>query len=990
MRLARCHRLALRWLAALCISAGLSARAEELAQTFDFAIAPQPLATALTQFSKLTGIQVVAGAYELGAVRTAGVEGRLAAADALARLLRGTAFTTQAVGDRTVVVVMRQPAADAATRAGTAGDSRERDASRLETVVVTGSRRKRSAGDSTAPIDVIEGRELQRLGAVTLTDALNELLPSFNYPAVAGQDQSTIVRPASLRGMSADQMLVLVNGKRRHAGAVVNSNSQINKGSEPVFLNLIPVAAVERIEVLRDGAAAQYGSDAIAGVINVVLRSDTGEGRFSAKFGGYDFKDGFSHQETLDKGFAYGETGYLHLAAEYLDQRHTDRSFATLPQNPTGPDGALAYYWGRDYAGGQPARFDPRESSAAGQHRVQDGIPDVHGVNLSYNAGLASDALELYSFSTYSYRVGTGYENFRYANGNADPTFCPDGSGGAANPYCQIDPDGYEPREIITQNDFSTTLGIKGQDLYGWSWDLSSTYGKDDARVGVDSSLNATLGPDSPTRFYNGSWIATELTNDLDLSRAFALGLAAPLNLALGLEHRNTSYTVKPGQNESWWYGPDNLCAADPQASAYCGFTAPDGSIRMPGAGAQSYNGFEPRQSGHDYRDSFAGYIDVETRPWPRWDLGIAARFEHYDDFGNTRTGKLSMRYQLLKVLALRGTLSNGFRAPTLGQSLYGSSSTFFSNGQALDILTAPVGSDVAKALGASALKPEKSTNQSLGLVFTPLRNLDITLDLYRIYVRHRLSVSGYLGPDYQYGPCVKQSDGSILNADGSCVSDASLRPTIDDLFPSGTRPLDLQYFGNLVDTRTQGADLVLDYRCQFGRYGRVRWSLEANVNQNALTGIAPNPALFARRQADGNSVESVNPGFVNVFDAAQQGYLTAASPHNKLILGADWRREAVAARLSLTRFGKVLDTTYPEAVQSLTPKIIVDLDLSWELRSGLSLGLGADNLLDTYPPKTTPAYRARSGPFGFGQYDSFAPYGYFGGFYYARFGLRF
>lgn len=831
------------------------------------------------------------------------------------------------------------------------------DGTTLNKVVVTGSRIKRSVGDSDSPIDVISGAELQKLGASNVVDALNQLLPSFNLPAVPGQDQSAIVRPPNLRGLNGDQTLVLVNGKRRHASAVVNANSSVNKGSQPVDLNTIPFSAIDHIEVLRDGAAAQYGSDAIAGVINIFLKTDDAGGELTSKVGGYDFKDGFTWQEGLNKGFKLGEKGYINLSGEYLDQRHTDRSLATLPQ------GGSFYY---PLPNGDP---DPREAGAAGQHRVVDGLPDVHTINLSYNAGLPifGGAADLYSFATYTHRIGNGYENFRYANSSRDPTYCPDGVGGTpSNPYCQTFPDGFEPQEVIYEEDFSTTLGAKGKVL-GWNWDASSTYGKDDASVSVINTINATIGPNSPTTLYDGSWINTELTNNLDISRAFDIGLKDPLSVAFGLEHRNNSYATKAGQPESYEYGPNDACLTDINAQ-YCSFLAPDGTTKRPNPGAQSYAGFRPSQSGHDYRDNFAGYFDLEGKPLPQWDLGIAGRFEHYDDFGNTRTGKISTRYAFTPHFAVRGTISNGFRAPTLGQSLYATSSTFFQNGQPFDIVTTPVGSDLARSFGATALQPEKSTNYSVGFVATPVKNLDVTIDAYRIYVRHRISETGYLGPDYQGG------------------TDSTGTPVIDYLFPAGTNPQDLQYFGNLVDTRTQGLDIIANYRTNFHHYGLVRWTAQANWNQTTITGTAQNPSVFQQPLGpDGISVEQANPGFANVFDPTQQGYLTVATPRNKVIVGADYLKGPFKANLRVTRYGKVIDTTYSDAEQYLTPKAIVDLDLSYDINSLVTVGLGANNLLNTYPPETTDAYRAQNGTSGFGKYSPLSPYGYFGGFYYGR-----
>jgi iron complex outermembrane receptor protein len=939
-------------------AASLCARAEEPEAAVEFDIPPQPLASALTQFSAQSGVQVVAAAAGLGSARSPGVHGRMKPLAGLDLLLRGTPYIEQSIGERTVVVTGRGAAdgapADgalaetAASAAGSAVPAEEpgpaepaAETSQLRNVVVTGSRVRRSAEKSTAPIDVIGAEDLQANGAGTLSDALSLLLPSFNLPAVPGQDQSAIVRPANLRGLNADQMLVLVDGKRRHASAIVNANSSINKGSEPVDLNLIPLAAIDHIEVLRDGASAQYGSDAIAGVINIVLRHHDHGAEVFSRNGLYDFKDGFTSQSGAGAGFQPWTGGFLHLSGEILSQNFTNR--AAQAEGPF-------YYPQAD------GSADPREATAS-RDRIIDGLPLTRALNLGGSAALSlPGGVELYTVSTFGARHAKGYENFRYANGDNDPPY-------AWNLY----PDGYEPREAIHEIDFSSTLGARGPDLLGWSWDLSSTYGKDDAAVFTEHSLNATLGPDSPTRFYDGSWINAELTNDLDFSRAFDLGLAGPLHVAAGAEYRNNAYAIKPGEPDSYSTGAYTAFCA-PVASSDSSDPCYPQTTKHPSPGAQSYNGFSPQRSGHAYRDNFAGYVDLEARPLRGWDIGLAARFEHYSDFGNTRTGKVSTRYQLLPRLALRGTINNGFRAPALGQSLYATSSTFFQTidnvSTAIDVVTAPVGSDEARALGAVPLRPETSSNYSLGLVATPLPRLDLTIDAYRIYVRHRILETGILS---------EQLDPGI----GTLLQQAGVDPTTN-----------VQYFTNAADTRTQGLDAILNLRTGFGRWGSVRWIAEANWNQTSITRIEPNPPQLA-------GLAQSRPDF-QLFDLAQQGYLTGGTPRSKIILGGTWAGRAWTVNLHLIRYGHVVDSSKADdgIYQEVPPAWITNLDLAWRGAHGLTLGVGADNLFNRYPPQTSLAFRGDYGPgsnyVGFNQYSGFSPYGYFGGFYYLRLQYRF
>lgn len=833
-------------------------------------------------------------------------------------------------------------AADAEPPAAAAPEVQVAQTTSLDQVVVTGSRQKRSAGKSSSPVDVIGAAELQNLGASTATEALNLLLPSFNLPAAAGQDQSAIVRAANLRGLNGDQTLVLVNGKRRHASAVVQTYSNINRGSDPVDLDMIPMSAIDHIEVLRDGASAQYGSDAIAGVINIILKKDDEGGLVSTKEGVYGWKDGFTAQQGADAGFKVFGKGSLHIAGEIFSQQHTDRS-----ANAEGP-----FYY--PLPNGQP---DPREQTT-NPDKVVDGLPDTKKASFSYNLTVPlSPGAQFYSFSTYTARHGVGYENFRFPNnvtGNRNPSDCPSGTGPANNPYCQAYPDGFEPNEVIDENDYQVLGGLKGSDFFGWSWDLSSSYGQDDASVKTTRTLNASLGTGSPTSFYDGSWVIEQFTNNADFSHPFAIGLAAPLTVSVGAEYRVDTYTVKPGEPGSY-FGPgaDRVFPGNPTPVT-------------PASGAQSYSGFKPQDSGTDSRGSVAGYVDLETKPVKNWDVGIAGRFEHYDDFGNTTTGKLSTRYQIIQPLAIRGTVSNGFRAPAVAQGLLSSSSTFF----AVDPATGKVrgfdsglirpDSPIARALGAEPLKPEKSTNYSAGLVFTPTRDLDVTLDLYRIYVRNRIGITGQISQANYNGV-----DALVVAAGGA---------------PGGS----FQYFTNAINTRTQGADLIANYRTRFGAFGNVRWVAEANFNQTQIQSIKPTPP----------QLQAVN---AQLFDVPSQSFLTVATPRSKIILGADWNRDVYNVGLHVIRFGHVEDYSAGGGIVETVPaRWITNASANVDITSAFNVGIGADNLFNLYPPETSAAYRGSSGPnsgsgySGFGKYSTFSPYGYSGGFYYARLSFKF
>jgi iron complex outermembrane receptor protein len=701
--------------------------------------------------------------------------------------------------------------------------------------------------------------------------------------------------------------------------------------------------------VLRDGAAAQYGSDAIAGVINVILKADAQDGELSHKIGGYGWKDGLTTQTGISKGLTLPGGGAIEFTGEFFTQNHTDRSgLASGPFYYPLPDGSP----------------DPREATT-NPDKVVDGLPDTRTINVGYNGNLPlANGMKLYSFSTFTFRHAKGYEYFRYANDGAkDPTYNYDPTTGS---YTQIYPDGYEPNEVIDELDFGSTIGVKGNDLFGWAWDLSSTYGKDDASISVVNTMNATLGPDSPHSFYAGSWINTELTNNFDLTRSFQIGLPKPLDIAVGLEHRNNSYALKPGEFGSYGTGPyTSVTGPDPETGQ------PAADPYQPTPGAQSFPGFNPAIASNDYRDSFAGYLDFETQPLAKWDVGIAGRFEHYDDFGNTVTGKLSTRYQVVKGFAVRGTVSNGFRAPALGQSHYAATTTNFANGEAFQVGTFPVASAEARAFGATALKPEKSTNFSVGFVSTPLKNLDITVDLYRIYVRHRIMETGQIGAAQYPNP-----DDPTQFQTGDYLTGLLESAGLDPASAAGTS---VQYFTNAANTRTQGVDVVTSYKTNFKQYGSVRWSFEANWNQTTITDLTPLPAAL-------QPVQSVYPD-LQLADISTQGFLTVGTPRNKLIFGAQYMKGPFRASLHETRYGHVVDTEnaiYAGPIETVAPAWITDLDLSYQASNWLTLGLGANNLFNRYPAQTSQDFQSFVGE-GFGKYDGLTPYGYFGGFYYGR-----
>ncbi|ENO89439.1 TonB-dependent receptor plug domain-containing protein [Thauera linaloolentis] len=777
-----------------------------------------------------------------------------------------------------------------------------------DVVVTTGIRGiERTVADSPAPIDVVSGDTLRQSGNSDLKEVLNRLLPSFNLPAMNGGGTSYISRAVTMRGLPGDQVLVLVNGKRRHNTALINNLARVASGSVPTDLDLIPLSAVERIEVLRDGAAAQYGSDAIAGVINIILkRSDNGVTSETTIGQNYE-RDGETFQQALDGGFALGsDGGFLHWALNYKTNQPSAR----------GQDAPGQLY--HALPDGSP---DPREATA---DRKAWGGPYGQGeidiVNTAYNAELPlANGVTLYSFSTLSYRHAL--KN----TGSFLPT--------SINALPELYPDGITAYRVIDETDFQVAAGARGETA-GWHWDLSSTYGRDRTKLNARKTLNASLGPASPTSFHLTTHIFEQWTNNADVTRQFDLGLAKPLQVSFGAEHRYERFQIKAGEPDAYTIG-DYVIPSGPYAG------------RRPNPGLVSYNGTSPAEAGSISRDSYAAYADIGADITQRWYLGAALRAEHYtDSAGDTVSGKLSSRYVLAPGLAIRGTVNNGFRAPSLAQSIYASNTVGYlvlpdGSYEQLPQKVLPVGSPEARALGAEPLDPEKSLNYSLGITFEPNAQFRLTVDAYQIKVRDRIVQTGLLR-----GPTVS----AILAAGGFDPN------------------LSAQYYTNAVDTVTRGVDLVSEYTQDLDEYGLVRWGLAYAWNKTSIDRLKDTPAVLG------------NLGY-ELFDRQKRGELTVGTPRDKVILSANWLVSDFDVNLRLTRYGKYSEiSTSAVNDRTYSAKWITDLDIAYAITPQTTLAIGANNLFDVYPDKK--GIPSTTGTF---QYGQFSPFGFTGGYYYAR-----
>jgi iron complex outermembrane receptor protein len=576
----------------------------------------------------------------------------------------------------------------------------------LEEVVVVGTR---TAGhdvyESLAPIDLVSNEAIRQSAAIPgeVGAALQSLVPSFNLPRQSNSNFADVVRPAQLRNLSPDQVLVLVNGKRRHTTATLTTESKLGKGTSPVDFNSIPVGAIKRIEVLRDGAGAQYGSDAIAGVVNVVLKDADDGGEVQASWGqnrtdfdptGRSVNDGDTLFASLNGGFGPGD-GFLNLTAEYRDRDSTLRSGPDqIPffENQTPPNLALA---------------------GTQTHKAGDGT--MEDLSFMFNAAVPlGDALEFYSFGGYSQRDGEGANFFRYPDSSANVP--------------EIFPDGYIPVLEADNTDASLALGWRGTLPSEWTWDLSVVYGENDFDHDISNSLNASFGTASPTFFNVGEYEFTQLTARFDMTRPFSVGsFPNPVNFAWGLEYREDGYETRAGDPESYEAGP---------------------VIGAP-IGTQAGSGLKPEETVDVDRDAVGAYLDLESDITNRFQAGLAARVEDYSDFGSSVDGKLSGRYELTESLAVRGTVGTGFRAPSLTQAFFrGSTTSFGDGGQLVNVLNLPTDDPTAVLLGAQELDAEESVSYNLGFVFTPGERFKLTVDYYRIDIDDRITLSELIGGD--------------------------------------------------------------------------------------------------------------------------------------------------------------------------------------------------------------------------------------------------
>jgi iron complex outermembrane receptor protein len=960
------HKAAIAFIASIGICIARAGARECLpwrgVATADISIPAQPLNHALQALAAQTGLDILFEPETVAGLQSATVHGRMNPGEALCRLLENLDIVYSINPDRTAIirrsilagidaqgVALPDMRLSTGVRAPQGPNARGVDDT--PQVIVTGTRRAdRSIADAPVPISVIGSESLSGMGSTNTNTALAMLLPSFNFPRPSLTDATDIIRPATLHGLGPDQMLVLVNGKRRHVSALLNINSSVGRGTAAADMSLLPIAAIERIEVLREGAAAQYGSDAIAGVVNVILKQDRQGAEASVTYGrrytsiegvpqaagletpasgqptlrpngtypllygdNREAHDGETVTVSANLGLALGPEGFLDIAMQALDQQPTNRAgHDPRPQYPAAA-----------------ARPDPREWTFDRlSHHF--GEPRLKGREATANAGipLPGGTAEWYGFGTFAAQEGRTGGFYRTAS---DP-----------RTVTSLFPNGFLAQLVVDVADQSLATGIRGA-RGQWNYDASVNYGRNVIDFTTDRSNNASLGAQSPTRFESGGLRYQEHLAHLDARRDFALRpFAKPLSLAWGLEYRAERFAIRAGDRASYEQGSVLLPSGRPAA-----------------AGAQGFPGFRPDNVTDRGRHSSSAYLDLEQDVGTRWKLTLAGRTERYSDFGSTLNYKAATRFRLSESVAVRGTLATGFRAPSLHQQFFSATSTNDVGGRLADVGTFAVTNGVARALGARELGPETSTNFGAGIVFDGLDGLTVSIDAYRILIDDRIVLTETLGTS---GTSAQNAAVQALLAQAGYAS------------LSGAR-----FFINGMDTRTEGVDVAGSYRVAHARVGALQLSAGYSYTNTDITRLINDLPPLAQI-----------PGLV-LFGRLERERIEHGQPGSKLNIAASWQRNDFATTVRTNRYGEVfVPGTDPRDDFVMEPAWITDVELRYS-PGRVEMALGSENVFDRYPTRTPTGARPPDlgGYYNVNNYilpfSGFSPFGFGGRYVYGR-----
>jgi iron complex outermembrane receptor protein len=770
------------------------------------------------------------------------------------------------------------------------------------------------AGEPTAKMD--------------LTSVLNITAPSFNYNKQSGADGADHVDLGTLRGLGPDQTLVLINGKRRHQTAFVGLFGTRGRGNSGVDLNSFPESAVDRIEILRDGASAQYGSDAMAGVINIILKKDVNHWSINTGWSGYDdYKynsrkvnagnqyysgnaiDGGTYTLSVNNGASIGKNGgFINVSADFLTQGKTYRQTDTTNWQTT--KNALPYL---------------------NTGRRAFGDASVTTAGIMYNMEIPS-TVTFYSFGGYNYQAGDAFAYSR--NYSAKPERFPANTDGTlinVPGILRTANDGeiyYNPHIQTHVQDASIALGIKGMMGEGWNWDLSNTLGKNDFHYFGDKTFNASrIGQSTPNHFDDGGFSFLQNTVNLDISKAFK-SVAQGLNLGLGAEYRYERYSIYKGEDGSYVnYHPGNFYYANIADSS------------APASGSQGFPGFSPSDVVNAHRSNIGAYADAEINATKEWLLDGAVRFENYSDFGSVGTFKLATRYKIASNFNLRGSVSTGYRAPSLQQINFSNTLTSFSGGQLVQSRIASNNDPITQAAGIPKLKQETSVNASLGFSWKAAKGLTFTIDGYMVKVKNRIVLSGLFSRD-----------------------DASLPVSFTSKIPADVATV--QFFDNAVNTTNYGLDIVADYSKKWGRQ-TFKALLAGNLQHMTIDAIHVPPAL--------NGTVLNQKTF---FSDREEAFLLASAPKQKFTLSLEYDIDKFGVGTHLTYYGKIVllgfgdataDNPNQTGIDPMVPtdadpnvyvperfnyngKVVTDLFVLYKFSRKATLFAGADNLFNVHP----------------------------------------
>ncbi|HTI31665.1 MAG TPA: TonB-dependent receptor [Sphingomonas sp.] len=834
----------------------------------------------------------------------------------------------------------------AATPAAAASENNE------NTIVVTGTRRTdRSVTDSASPVDVIGGAELAAQPAANLLDVVRNLVPSFYVPQNTISDASTFVRSPSLRGLGADQILVMINGKRYNRSALVTvysgADTALSYGSQGADIANIPAIAIKNLQVLRDGATAQYGSDAIGGVINYQIRDDQGI-ELQGLYGETSAGDGQRYTISGDGGLKFGDSGFINIAGEYFHEKGTSRG-ATRPI-------AVVFAQNNPSLATQIPNY-PRPAQIWGSSPAD-------GYKFFVNAGVdLGDFAQLYFTGNWAHSEANQSFNYRASqsvttplavnNGTGTPATASPGRNGAFNPifltpcpagnatcpaggfvndtntfsFTSFYPAGFTPRFNGVVDELYGTVGLKGGENGGFTWDLSGTLAKNSLDLSMTQSLNGSFGPQSQRSFYFGKLTQKELNLNLDVTYPVEVGFASPITLSGGAEFRREEYVKTTGDVQSYAAGPyaSQPLYTQTAPGVYTPTLGANGQqvVATQSPAASGYGGTSPAFAGSFSQKSWGVYVGAETDVTKALSLGVTGRYEHYDSFGSAWVGKFNALWKVTDFLSLRGTVGNGFHAPSPGQNNTQIVTTNFLGGTQVQTGTYPTNSSIAQFYGATSLRPEKSTNFGAGVVLKPTSRTSLTVDGYSIRVKNRIGIS--------------------QNFTVTAANVAAL-PALAAVGVGGV----VNYFTNGFNTKTEGVDIVGSWRTTLYEDNPLSLTLAYNYNKSTVT--------------------KFNPLVIN----AQQRYnISNIAPKHRIVGSANWQIENFTFNVRENYYGKwsnaleynlVAPTPSAATATSAPPsqifgaKWVTDLDVSYTFMDHYTLTVGSNNLFNTYPDRIAPS----------------------------------